>query len=168
MSQSAGTPVGEGHEIEVTRTYDAPRQLVFDAWTKAEHLRNWFAPAPLTVSEVESDPTEGGIYRLAMRSPDGQVFWSRGTYREVVPPEQVVLAQGVLGPDDQPLFEVITTVTLRDEGGKTTVTVRERVERIFDDAAAGPLSGMEQGLHMVLDNLTEYLAKLGNRPGGDA
>jgi uncharacterized protein YndB with AHSA1/START domain len=168
MSQRAGKRAGEGHEIEVTRTYDAPRELVFDAWTKPEHLKHWFAPAPLTVSEVESDPTEGGPYRLAMRFPDGQVSWSEGTYREVVPPGRVVLAQAVLGPDDQPLFEVITTVTLKDDGGKTTITVHERVERIFDDAAAGLLSGMEQGLHMVLDNLTEYLTKLGTRPGGDA
>ena len=160
MSQTGSTAVGEGHEIEVTRTYDAPRELVFDAWTKGEHLRKWFAPEPFTVPEVDSDPTEGGIYRLAMRSPEGQVFWSRGTYLEVVPPERFVLSQGVLGPDDQPLFEAITTVTLTDEGGKTTVTVHERVERIFDPAAAGPLSGMEQGLHMVLDNLTEYLKKL--------
>ena len=160
MSQTAGRPVGEGHEIQVTRTYDAPRELVFDAWTKGEHLKNWFAPAPFTVPEVESDPTEGGIYRLAMRSPDGQVFWSQGTYREVVPPERFVMSQGVLGPDGEPLFEAITTVTFTDEGGRTTVTVHERVEQIFDPAAAGPLSGMEEGLHMVLDNLREYLKKL--------
>ena len=159
MSQTAGTPVGEGHEIEVTRKFDAPRELVFDAWTKGEHLENWFAPAPFTVPEVESDPTGGGTYRLAMRSPQGQVFCSQGTYREVVPPERFVLAQGVLGPDDKPLFEAITTVTLTDEGGQTSVTVHERVEKIFDPAAAGPLSGIEQGLHMVLDNLTEYLEK---------
>ena len=160
MSETGSTAVGEGHEIEVTRTYDAPRELVFDAWTKGEHLKNWFAPAPFTVPEVESDPTEGGLYRLAMRSPEGEVFWSRGTYREVVPPERFVLSQGVLGPDDEPLFEATTTVTLTDEGGKTTVTVHERVEKIFDPAAAGPLSGMEQGLRMVLDNLAEYLRKL--------
>ena len=160
MSQTGGTAVGEGHEIEVTRTYDAPRELVFEVWTKGEHLKHWFAPVPFTVPEVESDPTEGGIYRLAMRSPEGQVFWSQGTYLEVVPPERFVMSQGVLGPDDKPLFEAITTVTLTDEGGKTTVTVHERVEKIFDPAAAGPLSGMEQGLHMVLDNLTEYLRKL--------
>src|ERR671918_338871 len=67
---------------------------------------------------------------------------------------------GVLGPDNQPLFETATTVSTRDEGGKTTVTVHERVEKIFDPAAAGPLSGMERGLHMVLDNLREYLRKL--------
>jgi uncharacterized protein YndB with AHSA1/START domain len=160
MSQTGSTPVTEGHEIEVTRTYDAPRELVFDAWTKGEHLKNWYAPTGFTVPEVESDPTEGGIYRLAMRSPEGQVFWTQGTYREVIPPERIVLAQGVLGPNDKPLFETLTTVTLTEEGGKTTVTVNERVEKIFDPAAAGPLSGMEPGLHMVLDNLAEYLKKL--------
>jgi uncharacterized protein YndB with AHSA1/START domain len=160
MSERGSGPISEGHEIEITRTYDAPRDLVFDAGTKGEHLKNWFAPTGFTVPEVESDATEGGIYRLAMRSPDGQDFWTRGTYREVVRPERFVLAQGVLGPDDKPLFETITTVTLTDEGGKTTVTVHERVEKIFDPAAAGPLSGMEAGLHMVLDNLADYLRKL--------
>jgi uncharacterized protein YndB with AHSA1/START domain len=70
------------------------------------------------------------------------------------------MTQGVLGPDGKALFETITTVTLTDEGGKTTVTVHERVEKIFDPAAAGPLSGMEPGLHMVLDNLADYLKKL--------
>ena len=160
MGQIGSTPVPEGHEIEITRVYDARRELVFDAWTKGEHLKNWFAPTGFTVPEVESDPTEGGAYRLAMRSPDGQVFWTQGTYREVVPPERIVLAQGVLGPDDKPLFETLTTVTLMEDGGKTNVTVNERVERIFDPAAAGPLSGMETGLHMVLDKLAEYLEKL--------
>ena len=160
MNHTEGAAVGEGHEVEVTRTYDAPRELVFEVWTKGEHLKHWYAPAPFTVPEVESDPTEGGIYRLAMRSPEGEVFWTRGTYLEVAPPERFVMSQGVLGPDDKPLFEAITTVTLTEVGGKTTVTVRERVERIFDPAAAGPLSGMEEGLHMVLDNLTEYLRKL--------
>jgi uncharacterized protein YndB with AHSA1/START domain len=157
VSQSGNTAIGEGHEIEVTRTYDAPRELVFDVWTKAEHLKHWYAPAPFTVPEVESNPTEGGIYRLAMRSPEGEVFWTQGTYREVVPPERFVMSQGVLGPDGEPLFEAITTVTLAQEGERTTVTVNERVEKIFDPAAAGPLSGMEQGLHMVLDNLAEYI-----------
>jgi uncharacterized protein YndB with AHSA1/START domain len=160
MSETGSTPVMEGHEIQITRTYDAPRELVFDAWTKGEHLKNWYAPTGFTVPEVESDPTDGGIYRLAMRSPDGQDFWTQGTYREVVPPERFVLTQGVLGPVGKPLFETITTVTLMDEGGKTTVTVHERVEKIFDPAAAGPLSGMEPGLHMVLDNLAGYLTKL--------
>jgi uncharacterized protein YndB with AHSA1/START domain len=160
MSQTGSTPITEGHEIEITRTYDAPRQLIFDAWTKGEHLKNWYAPTGFTVPEVESDPTEGGSYRLAMRSPDGQIFWTQGTYREVVPPERIVLAQGVLGPNDKPLFETLTTVTLTEERGKTTVTVNERVEKIFDPAAAGPLSGMEPGLHMVLDNLAEYLKKV--------
>jgi uncharacterized protein YndB with AHSA1/START domain len=157
MRQMGSTALGEGHEIEVTRTYDAPRELVFDVWTKAEHLEHWYAPAPFTVHAVESDPTAGGIYRLAMRSPEGQLFWTQGTYREVVPPERFVMSQGVLGPDGKPLFEATTTVTFADQGGKTTVTVHERVERIFDAAAAGPLSGMEQGLHMVLDNLAAYL-----------
>jgi uncharacterized protein YndB with AHSA1/START domain len=160
MSNTESTSVVEGHEIEITRTYDAPRELVFEAWTKGEHLKNWYAPTPFTVPEVESNATDGGIYRLAMRSPEGQDFWSHGKYLEVVPPERFVMSQGVLGPDDKPLFETITTVTLTEEGGKTNVTVHERVEKIFDPAAAGPLSGMEQGLHMVLDNLTEYLRKL--------
>jgi uncharacterized protein YndB with AHSA1/START domain len=160
MSETGSPPVMEGHEIEITRTYDAPRELVFDAWTKGEHLKNWYAPTGFTVPEVESDPTEGGIYRLAMRSPEGQDFWSQGEYREVRPPERFVMTQGVLGPDGKALFETITTVTLTDEGGKTTVTVHERVEKIFDPAAAGPLSGMEAGLHMVLDNLADYLKKL--------
>jgi uncharacterized protein YndB with AHSA1/START domain len=160
MSERRSGPISEGHEIEITRTYDAPRELVFDVWTKGEHLKNWYAPTGFTVPEVESDATEGGIYRLAMRSPDGQDFWTQGTYREVVRPERFVLTQGVLGPDDNTLFEAVTTVTLTDGGGKTTVTVHERVEKIFDPAAAGPLSGMESGLHMVLDNLADYLRKL--------
>jgi uncharacterized protein YndB with AHSA1/START domain len=160
LSQTGSAAVGEGHEIEVTRTYDAPRELVFEVWTKPEHLKNWYAPAPFTVPEVESDATEGGIYRLAMRSPEGQDYWTQGTYLEVDPPERFVISQGVLGADGKPLFEAITTVTLTEDGGRTTVIVHERVKKIFDAAAAGPLSGMEQGLHMVLDNLSEYIEKL--------
>jgi uncharacterized protein YndB with AHSA1/START domain len=145
-------------EMNMTRVFDAPRELVFDAWTKPEHLKEWFHPDGFTTPEVEVDLRVGGIQRVAMGSPDGEVFWSRGTYQEIQPLERLVVSDALLDKDDNPMFEVLTTVTFAERGDKTEVTVSARVEKIHDPASSGPLSGMEEGWSQTLDNLAKHLA----------
>src|ERR1700758_5407923 len=72
--------------VDITRVFDAPRERVFAAWTKAEHLARWFGPKGFTVPSCEADPRPGGAFCLVMRSPDGKDYRVRGNYREVVAP----------------------------------------------------------------------------------
>ncbi len=71
-------------DLRITRAFDAPRALVFEAWTKAEHVSKWFAPAPLTVSACELDFRPGGVFHLVMRAPDGTEYPMNAVFREIV------------------------------------------------------------------------------------
>jgi uncharacterized protein YndB with AHSA1/START domain/dihydrofolate reductase len=121
----------------VARVFDAPRELVFKAWTEPERLKHWWGPKGFTTPFCAVDLREGGVFLYCMRSPEGRDFWGRGVYREIVVPERLVLVMSFadaegnvvpatyygLGPD-WPL-ESLTTVTFEEFAGATTVTVRD-------------------------------------------
>ena len=142
------------HTVNAVRLYDAPRERVFAAWTRAEHLVHWFSPRGFTVHSCEADARPGGVFRLCMRSPEGVDYWVRGSYREVTAPERLVIqcaaddARGV-----QRLEEVIT-VSLASEGGKTRLTLHATAAGTGPEAAA-MLRGMEQGWSETLERLRE-------------
>jgi uncharacterized protein YndB with AHSA1/START domain len=142
------------HTVAVTRIFDAPRERVFAAWTRAEHLAHWFGPKGFGVHSCEADARPGGLFRLCMRSPEGVDYWVRGTYQEVAAPERLVVrcfaadARGV-----QRLEETIT-VHLVDEGGRTRLTLHAVAAGAGAEAAA-MLRGMEQGWSETLDRLRE-------------
>lgn len=107
--------------LEVRRTIRAPRQRVFDAWTKKEELVRWHAPGPLTVSFAEMDVRPGGSFRIHMRSPDGKDNCVSGVYREVDPPKRVVYSWGWDG--DHPVKDSTVTVEFLDRGDATEVVL---------------------------------------------
>ena len=74
-----------------TRIFDAPREIVFEAWTRAEHLVNWWGPNDFTLPFCEIDFREGGSYRFCMRSPEGEDYWVWGEYREIDEPGRIVM-----------------------------------------------------------------------------
>ncbi len=137
----------QGRELVVTRTFDAPRRLVFEAWTRPEHLSRWWGPRGFTLSACEVDFRPGGTFRLVMRGPDGQEYPFAGSYREIVPPERILFT-GTVGKD-----EIRTAVTFAEDGGKTIVTVRQTVPS--DPFYA---SGQKQGWTETLERLAEHLA----------
>jgi uncharacterized protein YndB with AHSA1/START domain len=110
-------------ELIVTRILDAPRALVFRAWTEPERAAMWWGPQGFETISCCMDVREGGNWRLSMRSPEGSVHTKRGTYREVVAPERLVLtyawedAEGHIGQ------ETLVTVTFDDLGHKTRLTL---------------------------------------------
>jgi uncharacterized protein YndB with AHSA1/START domain len=147
--------------VSVTRVYDAPRALVFEAWTRPEHLTQWFAPRPYTLSHCELELRPGGKLRYAMRSPDGIEHWVTSTYREIVIPERLEMTTRFADLD----LEFLQTVTFAEHGAQTTVAFA----MVFPDPArltadqiallAPRAAGARIGSTMSLEQLAEHLAK---------
>jgi uncharacterized protein YndB with AHSA1/START domain len=146
-------------ELVLTRVFDAPRSLVFKVWTDSKHLAQWWGPHGFTNPRCEADARPGGAIRIDMRGPDGTVYPMTGTFREVVAPERIVFASSALDAQGKPLFEVLTTVTFAEAGGKTTLTLHARV--VTATAAAAPyLQGMDAGWTQSLERLADYVASI--------
>ena len=135
---TTNSPTGETaeREIVITRIFDAPRDLVWKAWTDPEHFKRWWGPKDFTSPFCKIDLRVGGKYLNCMRSPEGQDFWTTGVYREIVPLERIVYTdsfadrEGNVVPAthygmsaDFPL-ELLLTVTFEEQGGKTKMTLR--------------------------------------------
>jgi len=143
-----------GPELVITRVFDAPRDLVFECWTKAEHLQHWQgAPRGFTVTANEADIRPGGFFRICMRSPEGVDHWLEGGYREIVSPERLVLTHSWLDPDQKPLSQTLLTITLAERDGKTELTLRQTGFTSVESR-----DGHRYGWSSALDVLQDYLA----------
>ena len=145
-------------EIVMSRVFDAPRSLVFDAWTKPELLKRWLgARGGWSMVVCEVDLRVGGAYRFVWRGPDGAEMGMGGVYREIVAPERLVATESF----DDPWYpgEAVDTTVLVEEGGKTTATttVLYESEEIRDAVLE---SGMARGVAESYDMLAEYLASI--------
>jgi uncharacterized protein YndB with AHSA1/START domain len=145
-------------EIVMSRVFDAPRSLVFDAWTKPELLERWLGVRggwSMVVCEV--DLRVGGAYRFVWRGPDGAEMGMGGVYREIVSPERLVATESF----DDPWYpgEALDTTVLLEDGGKTTATTTVLYEsKEIRDAVLE--SGMARGVAESYDVLSEYLASI--------
>lgn len=143
-------------EIAMTRVFDAPRELVFEAYTRPELLKRWLGVHNGWTLEVcEIDLRVGGAYRYVWRGPDGADMGMRGVYREVVPPERIVATEKF----DQSWYpgEAVGTVVMVEQGGRTTLTMTVLYEsRETRDAVLR--SPMEKGMAAGFDKLEELLA----------
>jgi uncharacterized protein YndB with AHSA1/START domain len=146
-------------EIVLTRVFDAPRQLVFDAFSKPELLKRWFGPRGWSLVICEVDLRVGGNFRFVLRGPDGSDMGMRGTYREINPPERSVHTESF---DDYPGESQVTT-ELREEAGKTTLiaTVLYPSQEVRDAVIQ---SGMEHGAAESYDKLAEMLSSSQPQP----
>jgi uncharacterized protein YndB with AHSA1/START domain len=111
--------------LVLTRLLDAPRALVFQVWTRPEHLAHWWGPKDFTLPHCMMDFRPGGAYRFCMRAPDGLDHWVWGVYREIVAPERLVFTWE---REDEPglrrRLSNLVTVTFAAEGLKTRLTLR--------------------------------------------
>jgi uncharacterized protein YndB with AHSA1/START domain len=134
-------------EIAMTRVFDAPRRLVFEAYTRPELLKRWLGVhAGWSLAVCEIDLRVGGAYRYVWRGPDGAEMGMRGVYREVVPNERIVATEVF----DQAWYpgEAVGTVSLVEQGGRTTltITVRYQSQEVRDLVLKTPMaSGVEAG-----------------------
>ncbi len=140
-------------ELVITRIFDAPREVVFRAWTDVEQLAKWWGPKGFTNPVCKVDVQPGGVIYIEMRGPDGASYPMGGTFHEVVAPERLVFTStALLDESGNPQLENLNTVTFEDYNGKTKLTLHVRVMKATP-AAAPALAGMELGWSMSLDRL---------------
>lgn len=148
---------GEGR-VEIVRVFDAPRALVWQAWTDPKMMAQWFGPRQFTSSVPELDARVGGKLRIVMHGPDGNDYPMKGVFREVVAPERLVFSNIAIDHDGNHLLEGETTVTLAEHDGKTTLTVKSHaVGRV--PLAPQMLAGMDAGWNQSIDKLGELVVR---------
>lgn len=154
-----------GQELIITRFLDAPREFVWKAWTEPDRFMHWWGPREFTTSVSEMDFRVGGEYLTCMRSPDGQDYWSKGVYREIVEPERIVFTDSFSDEDGETVpasyygmsgdwpMELLVTVTFEEYEGKTKLTLRHA------GIPAGENRDMAaEGWNESFDKLAEYAA----------
>jgi uncharacterized protein YndB with AHSA1/START domain len=155
----------------ISRTFDAPRELMWKAWSERRRLMEWFGPQGFKVPAAKMDFRPGGSFHYCMESPDGNEMWGKFVYREIIAPEKIVLVNSFSdeagGITRHPMsatwpLEMLSTFTLTEENGRTTATVHwvplsatEEERKTFDAAH----DGMKQGWTGTFDQLAAYLAK---------
>ena len=149
-------------EIVMTRVFDAPRDLVFEAHSSCEHMSNWWGPRKYEIANCEMDFRPGGAWRIVHRGADGEEFAFRGEFREIVRPEHITWTfewEGLPG------HVSVQTVAFEEQDGKTTLTSTSVFDTV-EDRDGMLASGMEGGAAESMDRLGEYLEVLRGRAAG--
>jgi uncharacterized protein YndB with AHSA1/START domain len=150
-------------ETVLTRTFDAPRSLVFEALTRPDLLARWYGPTGWTLAVCAIDLRVGGAYRFVSHRPDGKEIGQRGIYREIQPPERLVQSETW---EDWDAGDVLVTTVLTEQEGVTllTSTVRYPSQAVRDTIFNG---GLKRGAGETYDKLDDYLAavSLSSRAG---
>lgn len=149
---SANQEPAQQHELVITRIFDAPRALVFRAWTKPEHAVRWFGPKDFTVPHCTMDFRVGGAYRACIRAADGKEYWMHGLYRAIIEPERIEFTfaweeEGERG------HETLVTVTFAEQGAKTRMTFRQAFFELISER-----DSHNEGWSECFDRLAQFLA----------
>lgn len=171
MAERKSNPQNSIESFAISRTFDAPRELVFKAWTERERMMQWFGPKGFAMPIAKMDFRPGGTFHYCLRSPDGMEMWGKFVYREIAPPERIVWVNCFSDKDggigQHPMMpswprEMLSTATFAEEGRKTTVTVtwvpiNATAEEV--QAFENMRGGMNQGWSGTFEQLENYLAK---------
>lgn len=143
-------------EMELTRLFRAPREMVWRAWTEVDQLKQWWGPKVFTNPRCEADVRVGGAMHIDMRAPDGTVYPMGGAYEEIVPPEKLVFLTMALDAKGNPMFTNRNTVLFVEADGGTEVRLHVKV---LSATAAAPqyLKGMREGWSGSFEKLDEFL-----------
>ncbi len=152
-------------EVVITRVFNAPRELVFKAWTDPALLAQWWGPRGVTNPECEIDVRVGGAIHVVMLAGDelgglaGQRWPMKGVFQEIEAPGKIVFTNQAVDEDGNVLIDALTTVVLEDEDGKTKLTLTNTAKGVAPQAPQ-MLEGMEAGWSQSIDKLTELLGSL--------
>jgi uncharacterized protein YndB with AHSA1/START domain len=144
--------------VVITRVFDAPRALVWKAWTDPKMVAQWWGPKCFTNPVCEMDVRPGGSLFIVMRGPDGTDYPMKGMFWEIVAPERLVFTSIAVDKDGNHLLEGETTVTFVEHGGKTAVTVRSHAVGLVPSAPQ-MLAGMNAGWTQSIDKLEELVGR---------
>ncbi|WEX07938.1 SRPBCC domain-containing protein [Chelativorans sp. AA-79] len=142
-----------GIALTLTRIFDAPPALVFEAWTTPEHLARWWGPKDFSVPSVEADFREGGAWRSCIRSPEGQDYWAHGIYREIVPPHHIVFN---FMWEEEDAMDTLITVTFEEAEAGTRLTFHQSPFPTVESR-----DGHAEGWSECIDRLEVYIARQG-------
>ncbi len=160
----------DNRDFVISRVFDAPRELVWKAFSDPDRMKEWWGPKGFKVIAAKMDFRAGGSYHYGMEAPNGAAMWGKFVYREIVPPERMVFinsfsdeAGGITRHPMSPSWplEMVSTFTFEEQpGGKTKLTIRWSAynasveeQKTFDTSH----DGMQQGWGGTLDQLAEYL-----------
>ena len=144
-------------ELVITRTFNAPRALVFACWTQPQHLAHWSGPEGFTTPHHEMDLRPGGRYRACLRAPDGVDHWVRGVYKEIDAPKRLVMTHGWEDEGGKPGPETLITIELTEEGpGRTRMHFRQT-----GFTSTESRDGHQGGWSSSFDKLDAHLAQAG-------
>jgi uncharacterized protein YndB with AHSA1/START domain len=178
--RDAAAPSPLDRPFVVTRVFRAPRELVWDAWTRREHLMHWMGPKGTTIAHASLDLRPGGVFHYGMQSPDGKLLWGKWVFREITRPDRLVVVVSFSdehgGITRHPFapgwpLETLSTMTFAQHagiGGGTTVVLNwipvnaTEAERQFFAASH---AGMEQGWGGTMEQFAAYLATIGGGTG---
>ena len=159
MAPHTASIAPETRTLDISRRYDAPPSLVFEAWSSAEHLKRWFCPNGFSVPGCVCDFRVGGRFEVCMRSADGKDHWSRGRYTQIVRPHRIGFTSTVSVDDGDPLYGTETRADFIAEGEGTRLAVRQRLS-LFEPSAAWMVDAAEPGWRDGLDKLAALVAGL--------
>ena len=144
--------------LHLTRTFQAPRQAVWDAWTQPEQFKQWYMPAPYSVPNCEFDVRPGGKLTVDTQGPDGVIMPLTGEFKVVDEPSKLVFTNSPLDVAGNQLFEVQHTIELSETDGQTTLRITSEVLSAGEHAGQF-LSGMKPGLEQAFEQLAELLSR---------
>jgi uncharacterized protein YndB with AHSA1/START domain len=164
------TSSDSGVDFTITRTFDAPRALVFATMTQTEHLQKWWGPQGCTIRVVKHEPLAGGVFHYCMRFGPGVEMYGRFDYREVTPVERIVFVNGFADEQGNRIryaisptwpMEVLNTITLTEQDGKTTMTLHStplNASAIEIETFKAGHDSMQQGFGGMYEEYEKYLA----------
>jgi uncharacterized protein YndB with AHSA1/START domain len=158
-------------KFEITRVFDASRELLFKAWTEQERLKQWWGPKGFVINIINMDVRPEGVFHYNMHTADGYLMWGRFVYREIVVPERIVFVNSFSNNEGTitrapfsptwPL-EILNILTFTEKEGKTSLTLcgcPQNATKEEEMTYLGNFASMEHGFTGTFDQLAEYLAK---------
>lgn len=171
MSTMSETNTSADNALLITRTFNAPRTLVWQAWTQAEQLLHWWGPKGVTMRVANIDLQPGGRLHYCYEMPNGSVMWGLFLYQEIIAPERLVFTSGFSDTEGNLIrnpwapvwpLEILNSYTFSEEEGKTTIEMSGTPYNATaeeEQAFAQAKSMIQQGFKGTLDQLEEYLSK---------
>ena len=159
MKTPDGAAESKSKAVRVSRVYPALRELVFKAWSSADHVKNWFTPPGMTTPHCEVQMQAGGPFVVCMQMPNGIQHWTRGSFVEVTPPERLVIDMGATDAAGRVLFRAYTEVTFSEVVGGTKMDVVQTYTLLVPEAEM-MIAGAPQGWAGTLDNLGAEIKRM--------